>query len=189
MKIELTVMPSVGLSLAHQENLRVTWNRRVVDPLAFVPHEGREKISPEKSLVENERLGAFAAQRLRKLLVKPDETTVMRRVAQRKKVVAGGYGRGYDSRWLQEAPLVGFQTWWIDVSDLACQWAVKSREGQFDELELPPTPWRLPRPRVIQGEISNVLEDPGAVGLHLDSVEIWYLCRTLGFLSDRGVIG
>jgi hypothetical protein len=113
-----------------------------------------------------------------------DDSDVHRRQKDDKKIVAVGYGRGYDSKWLRQATKAGFQTWWIDVSSVAWIWATENLRNQFQAI-----PHNIPtihkEPHVRTFEIQSLLAEPRKAGLDVASVEIWFLCRLLNCLSTR----
>jgi hypothetical protein len=176
-----------SLSLDVRQELRERWNNRVRDEFAFTPFELRGKVSIEEATHENVELGKFSSSYLKQILLSSTREDRLRRLSKKSKIVAVGYGRGYDNYWLKEA--VGhacLETWWIDVSDVACEWAKADLDHQFESLK-PSDTFRYPDYEVKRQEIQTTLEDPGSIGLDLDTVEIWYLCRVLGCLSKESV--
>ena len=183
LKTETTLKQHLPLSLTHQQRLSRKWDERLKDPLAFTPSELRDQVTVLESLRENYSLGAFGAEYLASVVFSErNKNTVRRREKNRRQVVAVGYGKSYDSMWLREATLAGYHTWWIDVSQLACEWAEIDMKRQWEMMEKERHELAS-EPVVKQGEIRSILADPGMIGLDLDFVEVWYLCRTLTCLS------
>jgi hypothetical protein len=179
--------PDLTLSLSPEirQDLRQRWNDRVKDEFAFTPFELKEEVSVADATFENVALGKFSSEYLKNVLRSSTSEDRLRRLSTRGKIVAIGYGRGYDGDWLKEA--IGeacLETWWIDVSDQACEWAEEDLAYQIQELK-PSTTFRYPDYKIKREEIHTALEDPGSIGLDIDTVEIWYLCRVLGCLSHR----
>lgn len=184
LKYEPRLIVESGLSVVHQQKLRKRWNRVVNDFLAFIPHEEKGRITASEAIERNSQLGEFGSERIRRICRCSTPKDMARRMREERKIVAVGYGRGYDARWLKEAVFAGFQVWWIDVSDLSCNMATSDMKAQFDELSSALNQPQL-APVVKQGEIRSVLADPSSIGLDLSSVEIFYFCRTLTCLSVR----
>lgn len=172
-KLEIRLCPSLGLSVINQRNLSRIWDNRVADPLAFIPHEFRDVLTPKEAMRENLALGDFGINYLRSELLSS-------KFSNEEKIVAVGYGKGYDSLWLKEATEAGLATWWIDVSETAYKWATRDVQNQWRRIGM-----IGPSPTVKQGEIRSVLANPSSVDLDTDSIVIWYSCRTLGCLSRR----
>ncbi len=175
----------LSLSFRHQQRLNRQWNEKVSDPFAFTPHDKKGEVSLDKVVKENTKFGKFASEQLKQIFYQTTTTQddILRRQKGKKKVVAVGFGRSYDSEWLMEASLAGYQTWWLDVSDVACEMAAASMKIQHEKVC---GAWGVrPEPVVKQGEIRSVLADPDSIELDLESVEVWYFCRTLGCLSTR----
>jgi hypothetical protein len=170
-----------GLSVVHQQRLRVRWNGVVTDPFAFIPHEKKGKVTVTEALEQNNWLGGFAGERIRRICRLSTPEDITRRVRDKRKILAVGYGRGYDGLWLKEAVSAGFQVWWIDVSDVSCDMATADMKAQYASLQ----DQKGLTPTVKQGEIRSVFADPSSIGLDLSSVEIFYYCRTLTCLSVR----
>lgn len=178
LKMGLEMAP---LPLSHQEMLREKWNERVTDPLAFIPHELKGKISRRRAREANEALGQFAADHLKSVLARSTDEDRLRRLFGAKKIVALGCGRGYDSEWLSDAVRAGLETWWLDVSDTACEFITNSLRSQWREIEALGV--KHPKFQVKRAEIRTTLLEPEGVELDLDDVEVWFCCRTLGCLS------
>src|SRR6202035_710327 len=108
MRMQLSSELSFSLSLAHQKRLGRTWDGIVSDDLAFVPTEELEnrEVTVRECLENNQTLGNFATRHLKQAF-----TLNQRRKEDKKKVVAVGYGRGYDSDWLVDAIIAYLQTW------------------------------------------------------------------------------
>ncbi|MFZ2484657.1 MAG: hypothetical protein WAX80_00420 [Minisyncoccia bacterium] len=173
---------SLGLTLSHQQRLAKKWNEIVADPEAFVPHEKKGQVGLAEIITRNLALGDFASQRQKQVFRLSTVEDKLRRMEGRKKVVAVGFGRGYDSEWFEEAVLAGFEVWWVDVSDSSCDMARESLGSQFERLRAQNI---HPEPVVKRGEIRSILADPDSIGLDLSTVEIWYFCRTLTCLSEK----
>ncbi len=169
----------------HQERLRRIWDERVKDPLAFIPHEVRGQINAWEAREANLDLGKFAIKFLKEVLRNSTTATSLERRLRAlerdepKKVLAVGYGRGYDSKWLKEATEACLGVYWVDVSGLSCDWAEKEMDLQYTEIF--DHPYAI-APEVEAGDLCHVLQNPV---FGLDSVEVWYLCRVLNCLSDR----
>jgi len=170
------------VSLEQREQLRQTWNRNVSSPAAFLPHERVGKVSIEEAEANNKDLGNFSTGFVRRCLAQFATTQgKVRREIERKKIIAVGYGRGYDSPWIYEAGLAGLATWWIDVSDKALELAWPDIEAQVYASEARGV--SCPSPGVRLGEIHTVLSDPSSIGLEdLSTISAWYFGRTLGCL-------
>ena len=131
----LTVIQS--LSLQTQRRLKERWNSKLSEPLAFVPNDELKRgVSEGVATEENVKLGNFAANYLSKIIsLDTTPSARVRRLAEGKILLAIGFGKGYDSQWLSAANAGGFQTWWIDVSDYACELARKSLDDQWGKME------------------------------------------------------
>lgn len=180
----------LGLSQMHQKKLERIWNERVSDPLAFVPGNLRESIEPTVALDENKKFGEFAVGFLREVLrltsrAGGDESETSFRQAGTRKLLAVGYGRKYDSNWLADAYRAGFETWWLDVSSVACRWATEDMKEQYAAATKTTQFPLICLPKIKQGEIRTVLAEPESIGLEPHTVELWYLCRVLNCLSVR----
>ncbi|OHA18572.1 MAG: hypothetical protein A2664_02955 [Candidatus Taylorbacteria bacterium RIFCSPHIGHO2_01_FULL_46_22b] len=177
----LATIPS--LSLRKQRGLQEYWNRRLLDPLVFVPSDELERgVDEQVATEQNVRLGSFAARYFSETISqKTTARTRARRLAERRIIVAVGFGKGYDSEWLAAAHSAGFQTWWIDVSDYACELARESLGKQQEQISH--SAQSPLEPVVVCGEIQSILADPESVGLDLGRVSFWYFCRLLGCLS------
>lgn len=193
MGLHLKSRQSLVLSQRFQKTLERRWDRRVLEEGAFTPHELKGKVSLEEVLRENRSLGEFSSSYLKQhVFTNVTESERERRLVERKKIVAVGFGRSYDSLWLREATLAGFETWWVDVSPVALGFARRVLRDQYSKIEAEfylgegyhP---RFPRPVIVQGEIRSILEDPASISLDLETVEVWYFCRTLGCLSHRSL--
>jgi hypothetical protein len=190
--LELGQEQLLGLSEAQQENLRNVWNRKNQDPKAFVPHELHRRISKEKAIEENQAFGLFASGYLKRALV-CDQSQVSRRRQRNKKIVAVGYGRGYDAsgdaKWLREATQYGLSTHWIDISSQACLSAINRLNAEYEEMQWEGHFVGGPHPKVDIGEIYTILSRPESIKpkLDLELVEVWYLSRVLGFLKKDSV--
>ena len=185
-RMQLVELPSLALSTAYQNRLAKVWDERVSDDLAFVPtDELKRGVSVRECIEQNTRLGAFATDYLREAFAvrHAEGRTGSGPGADKKKIVAVGYGRGYDSDWLKSAFDAGLETWWVDVSKRACEFALQGMEKQFASLFYQGRNHGFPV--IKQAEIRSLLADPHAAGLSLESVELWYLCRVLGCLSER----
>lgn len=172
------------LSLAKQAELALIWNKRLAEPLAFIPLEERQKgLTITEARKANQLLGKFAATYLKTIIgyiTSPFD--VERRRKCHKKILALGYGHGYDANWLLNAAKAGFQTKWIDVCGLPwSMWANTNLNKQF--AAIPKALQNDMEPEMITFEIQSLLAEPEKVGLDMDDVEIWYLCRFLNCLS------
>ncbi len=183
----LELSTNLIISLSQQEELKLKWNQVISSSEAFLPHERRHKVGVKEAIEENKQLGAAAVGFLKLILKQLGREKRAERARSEKKVVAVGYGRGYDSNWLYEAAIAGFKTWWIDVSDVACGMAWEDLISQVSAIEAKKAKVECPLPSVREGEIYTVLMNPESINLDLDSVSIWYLCRTLGCLYEESV--
>jgi hypothetical protein len=176
----------LALTIAQKDKLRVLWNKRVRDPLAFVPTEKKRGVTKEKAHQVNLSFGEFAGGYLKSVLRRrallyqlPASQTRTR------KILAAGWGKGYDgayrAAWLKEAYELGLEVWWVDVSDFACKLANRELAKQYAALPLELK--KFLSPRVIEEEIRSFLVNSESVGLDLDTVEISYMSRTLGCLD------
>ena len=185
----------LSLDLQVQEELRLTWNERLASDLAFAPEEEKlSGVTAEKVKAENLLLGEFAVNYLRNTLERnTSQSDKLRRLEQRKKILSVGYGKSFDSNWVDASVKAFLETWWVDVSDVACQNAVRDLGQQFKELPPPGVDMPFPPPKVVQGEIRSILADPESAKLYggapalldISTIETWYMCRTLGCLDDE----
>jgi len=173
-----------ALSVARQAKLRRLWDERVKNPSAFVPSVEKDRgLSDAQARAVNKRFGEFASDYLKRTIGRLTcDTDIDRRLKGNRKIVAVGYGRGYDSMWLREATEAGFQTWWVDVSAVAWLWATADLGAQFKEVENSASGC-YHEPIVKIFEIQSLLADPEKIKLDLGSIEIWYMCRLLNCLS------
>ncbi len=169
---------NLGLSPQYQERLRKLWDERVADPFMGIPEKFRT--TEEEALKASNGLGSFSANHLKAEFLSSRALAKIRRHKHRK-IVAFGYGQGPDAKWFAEAVAAGYEVWWVDVSTLSCSLAMRDLEEQWRGVS-----FYAPRPVIQRGEIRSVLADPAAIGLDLDDVEIYYLCRTAGCLSKTG---
>lgn len=184
-KLFQSVSQALITSLSHQNMLRSRWNQRVSDPFAFTPHEERGNISLETSLRENLELGKFGTKSLIKSLGSSSQAEILARLSHGKKMVGIGYGKGYDAASVREVTLKGLSTWWLEISDISCAWAEEYLRAQFETIEPLGGLFQYAQPTVRRCEIRAALIEPESIGLDLSSIEIWYVCRTLGCLSER----
>ncbi|MEI6280864.1 MAG: hypothetical protein WCP17_02600 [bacterium] len=170
------------------KKLQDLWDKRVQDPLAFVPHEERERLSEEQARDANTQFGEFAMNFLKQVLRKfATSREQSRRIAtewfDEKFLVSVGYGRGYDSKGLvaaaAEAELVARV---VDVSGVAYDWADADMYGQYEQVSKVDTRARMPL--LSCGDILQILEDQDSYGFDSASVKIWYLSRVLNCLSS-----
>jgi uncharacterized SAM-dependent methyltransferase len=98
-----------------------------------------------------------------------------------KDIVAVGYGKGYDSKWMAEATEADLHVCWVEVSDVSCRWADADIDEQYDKLVS--AGFSAVTPEVICGEICQILKDLDSYELRRGSVGVWYFSRTLGCLS------
>ena len=184
MRLSLSMEQVQKLSQSYQEKLGRKWDRIVSDPFAFTPHEKRSVVSQEEVEFENRKLGEFASNHLDRYFRATTYNDYLRRIQNKSKIVAVGFGRDYDSGWVSKADYSGLEVWWIDVSTVACQMAKESMDREHLSIMKTGKGMLSPRPVVKQGEIRSVLLDPSSVGLNLAEVEMWYFCRTLTCLSE-----
>lgn len=163
-----------------RQELRAVWNERLRGPLAFAPSELREKISEAALRDENDKFGKFASAFLKAELFPILLHDIQRRIGDHKLIVGVGYGKGFDSKWLFEAALAGLTTCWVDVSDVACEWARNDLDTQWAQVARP----LVGGPVVVEGELGELLSTEPDPGLDQEKVEIWYLCRLLGCLKE-----
>ncbi len=173
-----------ALSPMKQAELARFWDERLKDPLAFVPKEDKAKgLSITEARMRNVLFGKFAVSYFKKVIARlTNNSDFDRRRLGNKKIMAVGYGRGYDSKWLRQATKAGFQTWWVDVSSVAWIWAMDNLRKQVDAMPQPIQAIHR-ESQVKTFEIQSLLADPSEAGLDVDSVEIWYLCRLLNCVS------
>ncbi|HTK33158.1 MAG TPA: hypothetical protein VL335_01270 [Candidatus Paceibacterota bacterium] len=172
------------LSLAKQAEIELKWNKRLGDPLAFIPVEEKRKgLDPTEARKANERFGRFATTYLKKVMsYLTTEKDLWRRRRYRKKILAVGYGRGYDTQWLSKAAKIGLQTTWVDVFGLPySMWASTELTNQLRAM--PSSLQKNMEPEMVTFEIQSLLAEPKKAKLDLSSVEIWYLSRLLNCLS------
>ncbi len=174
------------LSEAKQAELRKLWNDRLTQPLVFVPREMKESgLDPTQARRENVLLGKFATNYTKKVISRiTRKLDIQRRLETCRKILAVGYGRGYDSKWLLKAVRAGLQTYWVDVSSVASLWATTDMQNQFRAIEHS-TPSIQQDPQVLTLEIQSLLAEPARSGISLRSVEMWYLCRLLNCLPTK----
>ena len=168
-----------------EEELRKLWDKRIRSRFAFIPHELIGKITAKEAIKANEEIGKFASSFLKETLneIRNNESLAQQPERETKKIVAIGYGRGYDSKWLKEATEAGLQVHWIDVSEVAHDWASKNMDDQRRKL-IEKNVYVRDFPKVECADIKNVLEDPNFYNFDMDSVKVWYLCRMLNCLSE-----
>lgn len=176
---------AVMLTQRQQQQQGILWNKRVVDERAFVPRKKRERTSREEARIQNLVFGSWASACLKDVLRQVGGLERWRRFYDHKKIVAVGYGRGYDSKWVMEAALAGLQTLWLDVSSIAQEWAWEDITRQMKEAQAFGV--EVPLPNALTCEIHTTLMDPASMGLELDEVSVWYVCRVLGNLINRTV--
>ncbi|MCX6703658.1 MAG: hypothetical protein NTV02_03145 [Candidatus Zambryskibacteria bacterium] len=186
LSININTVVSLGLSQRYQGILERKWSATVSDPFAFTPHEKKGVVTLEDVLRENNALGDFSSQQMRNVFGASTINDRLNRMRAGKKIVAVGFGRNYDACWLAEAILAGYEVWWLDVSSAACEMAFASMRAQLEKLKAHHI--HFPKPRVVQGEIRSVLANPTSIGLDLETVEIWYFCRTLTCMSTRSMM-
>ncbi len=177
--------PSLLLSLEQVQVLKAEWNQRNSDPSLFgIPHELVGKISVDEAEIAQKEIGKFAVDFLVSAL-KPfgrNEAEIQANFAKSKKILALGYGRGHDSLSFEDAALSGLGIVYVDVSSVSCGLAHVQLDAQYQKAK--ELIHDCHPPYVIEGEISAVLADPISHGIELDSICWWYLCRTLGCLSE-----
>lgn len=189
--LELRGAQSCALSLKYQLKLAQKWDQINSDLCSFVARERKETATIGEIITENSSLGKFAAGQIKKVCSKSTPDDVNRRLLGGKMILAVGYGQGWDSdiwwdsNWLGDAAKAGLQTTWLDVSGVACAIATEKSSRTWVHLSKRGETFQTLPPAVIKGEIRSVLGDPSTVDLALDSVEIFYLCRTLFALSKR----
>lgn len=172
------------LSLSEQVRLGKMWDKRLTGKHPCIPHEQRGEISEDEALSANTEFGQFASSYLANRLKDSTIKDQVRRLRYGQKVVGVGFGTvsGFGADWLKEATEAGFQTWWLDVSTVGCAAARKYLGSKWRSIAA--TGVVYPKPVVKRTEFRTALLEPDSIGLDLDTVEIWYLCRTLGCLSD-----
>lgn len=169
------------LSLAKQARLRSYWDQKLQDPRVFAPTAKLQELSLTEIRNGNELLGRFASSYLRFVMRRiSGDGDVARRLVGEKKILAVGYGRGYDFKgWLEKAIEFGLRTWCIDVSFDAWMQASTEFSNQFNNIEnVNPNM----KPEVKTFEIQSLLADPSKAELDMSSVEVCYLCRLLNCL-------
>ncbi len=167
-----------GLSQEEQKKLGEEWDTRLSHPLAFVPHYLREQITVEEAERNNFEFGAFAAEYLKGAIRQSSP-------AQNPFLVCVGFGKGHDCRTLKEAIGAGLKTFHVDVSPNSCKLARKKMLAQSREIGLSPGNRRR-HYEIVHGEIQSLLAEPESMGpdFELDKVQIWYLSRLLGCLTE-----
>lgn len=167
------------------EKLRIYWNEKLRDPAAFVPTAKLRQLDITEVRKGNQLFGKFACSYLKNVISRLTSTSdVLRRQSTERKIVAVGYGMGYDSKWLAKVSKAGLQTWWIEVSTTASIWAVTDLDNQLKKIPKESAHLTL-EPCVREFEIQSLLADPGEADLDLASVEIWYLSRLLNCLPTK----
>lgn len=179
-EIGMSLFQTQALSQTYEARLKKIWDGRNANPFAYTPKEELDRgISLDDSLAGNKGLGEFGVGCIKYAFrqKRPDQS------GARKKVVACGYGRGYDSDWLKDAWSANLEPWWLDVSPVACnmaEWDVADQVQRAWEEGITGSP-----PVIKEAELRNALLDPGSIDLELESVQFWYFCRVLGCLSER----
>lgn len=195
--LQLQVRQNVysGLDVVAQGKLEKFWDKVVLDPYSFVPREEGMIPTLEKIAEENNKIGLFAAKQIRKVCsrVKSIEAIARSGKFKERKFLAVGFGQGWDSGreenpdadWLGDVTRAGLQTWWLDVSSEACRLAAEKTAVSWTKINREGLVFCPPPPVVKRGELSSVFMDPDSVGLELDEVEVFYLCRVLFALSKK----
>lgn len=176
---------AVILTQRQQQQQRDLWNIRVRDEKAFIPHGDRNRITEEEALLQNSAFGSFATACLKDVLRQTGSAERWERFYSHRKIVAVGWGRGHDSHWVREAALAGLQVLWLDVSDVALEWAWESLERQAREAR--DERIVVPGVNIVESELHTALMNPESIDLKLDEVSVWYACRVLGALIKRTV--
>ncbi|MEJ0002038.1 MAG: hypothetical protein WDN09_02570 [bacterium] len=172
------------MSQEQQQKQCDDWNHEIAGPCPFAPHEFRNsKNIVERNIIENRKLGEFASQQMRKIFEQSKKDAKIFDSGGIKRVVNVGWGKGDDSKWLNEATLAGYGTVCIDVASIPCTNARRILGLRWDKIRDRPS--HVPPPEVIQGDIRSILLDPEPVGLDIPSVKLWYFCRTLTCLDQE----
>jgi hypothetical protein len=179
-----TLRTDVVLTQAQQQQIRTLWNKRVKDDLAFIPHNERSRTTKAEARFQNKAYGNFAAHCLKDVMAEASKRECVERAYANKKVVAVGWGRGYDSNWFLEAARAGLQVVWLDVSDVATTKAWRQIRKQVREakrlgIEVPSSP------NVKRAEFYTALMEPETIGLDLSEVAVWFISRTLGCMYNH----
>jgi len=157
-----------------ERQLQRIWDERLRDPLAFVPHDLREKVTPAEAERNNIECGGRAADYLK--------GTIRRTQVIRGSVLAYvGPGKCHDSQILAAAVDAGLKVHCLDVSRYACELAEESFRAQSVKIGLSPEVART-KYKVDRSEIQGALAETGKIGLDLDTVQIWYFSRVIGCL-------
>jgi len=194
LQLQLSQSTICVLGLNRQQQLTKIWDKIILDQQSFVPREVRGTVGESEIVFENNQLGGFAARQIRKVCEQSSPVDIIRRQLEGRKILAIGYGQGWDSgtkqnqyaNWLPDVTDAGLQTHWLDVSGEACKLAKKQVSESWAQIYTTKTALCPPPPVVMQGDLRSVLLDPSSVDLDLDQVEVFYLCRTLFALSERG---
>ena len=107
------------------------------------------------------------------------------RIENGKKILVVGPGLNYDAPDLETTTHAGYQIFAIDISQVACKISEENLKKQWDAIDLSRMAMAPLAPQVIEAEFETTLARPSAVGLDLASVDIYYLCRFIGCMSDR----
>jgi len=184
MKNNLSISTELVATLTQEQrqNLARLWNKRVLHPLAFIPHDERAHVTPEEAESQNASFGVFSTSCLKEVLGQTSKRERYNNLYSHKRVVAAGYGRGYDSNWLKEAATAGLKVLWIDVSDVATDWAWKDLQHQAGKARAEGI--EVPGINVWNSELHAALRNPG-MRLDLEKVKGWFAARTLGCLSKQ----
>lgn len=174
-----------ALSREYRARLECLWNKRLVNPRAFAPTADREHLTGIQIRKENVLFGKFSGDYVKYVLRRlTRDSDVQRRRLGHKQILAVGYGRGYDSKWLRQAIRAGLLTCWVDISSVAWIWAMADLQSQFSGI--PPNIDKVGlEPTVRTLEIQSLLAEPEEAGIDIAGIEIWYLCRLLNCLSTR----
>jgi len=145
LELVLEFRRALVLSLEHQQRLARRWDRINSDPGSFVTRERRGVATLEEIAIENTVFGFFAEKPIHHLRERSTKADVFRRLAAGKKILAFGYGQGWDSGWLENAGHTGLQTCWIDISSVACKGATEETSTAWEKMWqdshfLPPAP-------------------------------------------------
>jgi hypothetical protein len=175
-----------ALSLQQQNHLQKVWDERLLDPMVMTPRELLESgINAMQCLTANNQFGSFASSYLKEVIAF-SKSRLSRYPIFTKKILAIGYGRGYDSDWLKEALEAGLMPWWIDVSRVAIEFAQTDIRSQLQKARSTGVASQVRLKDIVhQGEIRTVLCTPEILDLDLESVQTWYLCRLISCLSRR----
>lgn len=180
------------LTQTKQEIMSRRWDETNSRPEEFIPRERRQKGKYKyskneiaKILAENTKLGKQVVEDInQKIFLQSSPYDVTRRLIDGRIIIFVGYGQGYDAGLIEAATNVGYRIIFIDISKIACSTALEEIYTIYNnrkEQGIKPNTVH----EIWKEEISSVLLDPDSIGLDLDNVEGWYMCRSLFALSKR----